>query len=114
MRFFNPSAVAFHVRGGTSRISQGIDKPYARRYIRDELHLDLVKNRYLSLIKNESLLGFILHLPFILAYEAFVWGYILFVRRRLAATSLPNLKYIKNALAKRGLITKKMREKHRI
>lgn len=107
--YYLPRAVAYHVRGGTVRQGLGIDKPYARGYLSDELHLDLIKNRYLSITKNESALGFLVHLPFILFYDFFILSYTLFFRPHLLKRFLSNLKYLKSTLKKRRLIKDKRR-----
>ena len=104
--YYVPSAVAYHIRGASVRLIHGINKPCARRYLSDDLHLDLVKNRYLTLIKNESLLDFVLRLLFIFFYDILTWGYILFFRPRLVKNFLLNLKIIKFAFIKRKLIKK--------
>jgi len=78
--FYVPSAVAYHIRGGTVRSAEGVNRPFARRYLNEDLFRDLVKNRYLTLIKNESFLGFLLHLPGILFYECLSWAHIMFFR----------------------------------
>jgi len=100
--YYISGAVAYHVRGGTARKNYGIDKPYARRYLSDALHLDLIKNRYLTIIKNESYLDFLLHLPYIILYDFFIWSYILIFRRRLIKKFLLNAEYFRNALEKRN------------
>ena len=105
--YYVPKALAYHVRGATARGDYGIDKPYARRYLNDDLHLDLLKNRYLTLIKNESYFGFMLHLPFILIYDFLVWGYILFFSPNLIKKFILNLKILKSAFRKRRLIKKR-------
>jgi len=102
--YYVPEAVAYHVRGGTARQGLGIDKSYARTYLSDELHLDLIKNRYISMIKNESVFGFFLHLPFILLYDSLVYGYIIFSNIRLLRRLPVISKYIKSSLKKRSLI----------
>lgn len=102
--YYVPKAVAYHVRGATVREGGGIDKPYARRYLSNELNSDLLKNRYLTIIKNESLLSFLLHLPFILLYDALAWGYISFFKPSLIKIFLLNRKYFKSAFQKRKLI----------
>lgn len=102
--YYVPRAVAYHVRGATVRANFGIDKPYARRYLNNGLHLDLVKNRYLTIIKNESGLGFLLYLPFILFYDLLAWSYILFFRPRLIKGFILNLKIMKRAFKKRRSI----------
>jgi GT2 family glycosyltransferase len=105
--YYVPSAIADHIRGGTARQGLGINKPYARRYLNDQLQLDLIKNRYLSIIKNESALGFLLHLPFIFLYDILTLSYILLFRPSLLARPPLNLKYLKSALRKRKIISVK-------
>jgi len=78
--YFIPTAIAYHVRGGTARENQGINKRFARRYLSDELHFDLVKNRCLTIIKNENLLALLIFLPYILIYEILAWLYIIFFK----------------------------------
>lgn len=90
--YYIPSAVAYHIRGGTARSQGGVDKPYARRYLRDDLHVDLIKNRYFTIIKNESFPGFLAYLPCMLLYDLIMWGYILFFRPRLIKRFLVVLK----------------------
>jgi GT2 family glycosyltransferase len=102
--YYVPAAIAYHVRGATVRDNCGIDKPYARRYLNNDLHLDLIKNRYLTLIKNESFLDFLLHLPFILLYEFLLWSYVLFFRTLLIKKFILNLYYLKFAFKKRKSI----------
>ena len=102
--YYLPRAVAYHMRGGTARQGLGNNQPYARRYLNHELHSDLIKNRYLSIFKNESTLGLLAHLPFILFYDFLSLGYILFFRVSLLKKLLLNLKYFKSALVKRKKI----------
>lgn len=104
--YYIPCAIAYHIRGGTVRMRSGIDKPYARRYLSDKLHVDLIKNRYLTIIKNESCLGFLLHIPFIALYDFVMWSYVLFFRPKLIKTFLSHLKHLKFALKKRRLTRK--------
>ncbi|MFA5410927.1 MAG: glycosyltransferase family 2 protein [Candidatus Omnitrophota bacterium] len=81
--YYIPKAIAYHTRGGTVRQGKGIDKKYARKYLSEERHYDLIKNRYLTIVKNESWFSFFWHLPFIIFYDIFAWGYILFFRPSL-------------------------------
>jgi len=105
--YYVPRAIAYHVRGATVRLGCGVNKPFARRYLSNDLHFNLAKNRYLTLIKNESYLGFLLHLPFILFYDLLVWGYILIFRPSLIKNFILNLKILKSAFEKRKLIKKR-------
>ncbi len=103
--YYVPGAVAYHLRGGTARIKEGINKKHAFKYlINDELQLDLIKNRYLAIIKNESLTDFILHLPFILAYDLIACAFLLFYKPGLFKNIFLNLKYIRSAFKKRRRI----------
>jgi GT2 family glycosyltransferase len=108
--YYIPGAVAYHLRGGSVRPGKGVNKPYARRYLNNQLHLDLLKNRYLTLIKNESMADFILRLPFILLYDILAWAYILFFRPSLIIKFFSNLKYFSRALNKRKIIKRMKNE----
>lgn len=101
--YYAPGAIAYHVRGGTARQASGINKRYARRYLGNELHYELIKNRYLTVIKNESLLGFFCHLPFIAVYDILAWGYVLFFRLRVMKLFLLKKLPLKSAFRKRSL-----------
>lgn len=88
--FYTPGAVAFHIRGGSVRSEGGINKAYARRFLSDDLNLLLIINRYAVMRKNESLIDFLVHLPFIALFELFSWSYILFTRPKLIKKILEN------------------------
>lgn len=83
--YYVPSAVAYHLRGGTARRAEGIDKKYARRFISDELEAGLFRNRHLTIAKNETTSGFLFRLPLILLYDVFVFFYLLVCRRAVLA-----------------------------
>jgi GT2 family glycosyltransferase len=108
--YFVPSAIAYHARGATVRDPKGINKRYARRYLRNELHFDLVKNRYLTIIKNETFFGFLFHMPFILIYEVFVWGYIFIFRFKSVNRMALILNALISAFKKRLLLKNRLRE----
>jgi GT2 family glycosyltransferase len=81
--YYVPVALAYHLRGGSLRPDSGIDKPYARRYLNDQLHCNLIKNRYLTILKNETFFGFLAHLIPIVIYDLAVWGYVIFFRPKV-------------------------------
>jgi len=105
--YFIPEAEVCHLRGGTARNGKGINKKYARRYLNDELQFDLIKNRYLAIIKNDSLLNLLFFLPCIVFYDIFVWGYIVFFRptfiKEIFFKSIP----LNSALKKRRILLEK-------
>ncbi|MCX5693744.1 MAG: glycosyltransferase family 2 protein [Candidatus Omnitrophica bacterium] len=83
LAYYIPAALVYHVRGGSFRPDCGIGKPVARKYLNDQLHCALIKNRYLTILKNETFCGFIAHLIPILIYDLCVWGYVVFFRPRV-------------------------------
>ena len=99
--YYVPGAIAYHVRGLTARQGKGLNKGFARRYLSDDLNFDLIKNRYLTIIRNESFPGLLLHLPFILFYNAGIWSYVLFFRPQLMKKVFLLNKHILAALKKR-------------
>lgn len=110
--YYMPKAIACHIRGATVRSSGELNKPYARRYLSNDLHWHLIKNRYLTLIKNENCLDFLLNLPFIIFYDILAWGYILLRRPKVIKKFFFNLKILKSGLDKRKLIKQKKMPAH--
>lgn len=108
--YYMPKAIAYHVRGGTVRESSGRNQPYARHFLNQDLHLDLIKNRYLTIIKNESFLSSILHLPFILFYDFLAWGYIIFFRLTLIKMFFAAPYFLKSGFIKRKIIHQQRRQ----
>lgn len=90
--YYIPAAKAFHARGGSLRPDCGLNKPLARRYINDELHSELIKNRYLAMFKNANPFLLFAHLIPILFYDFCAWGYVLIFRPRAVKVFLHNLK----------------------
>lgn len=78
--YYLPSALAFHARGASFRPSSAQGKPIARRYLNDELLCDLIKNRYLTVLKNERLFGLALRFIPMVLYDICAWGYVLLFR----------------------------------
>ena len=75
--YYNPKAIAYHVRGGTAIIHK-CKGALRLPYICDELKKRYIKNRYLCMKKNDTLRGVLVNLPFILFYELELWSYIVF------------------------------------
>lgn len=72
-----PQVVGYHVRGGSvgSKVSI-FQKSLA-------LQRETIKNRYLMLLKNLSIRQLLQQLPWLLIFEAKMWGYILLRQPRL-------------------------------
>lgn len=102
--FYNPQALACHRRGGTAkayvpRIS--FLKRYDFAYLSPELKTSLVKNRYMTILKNDSPRDFIINLPWIIGYEIKLWSYLAFFHPCLIPRIIKNISYLKMALKKR-------------
>ncbi len=92
--YYVPSAKAFHLRGGSFRPDPGIGKFAGRRYLNDELHADLIKNRYLTILRNETVLGLLVHFLPIVLYDLYAWAFVLFFRPKVIKVFLNKLKNI--------------------
>ncbi|MFH0753680.1 MAG: glycosyltransferase [Candidatus Omnitrophota bacterium] len=89
--YYVPGAVAYHVRGGSVRQGPGFGKSFARQYLSDDLHVDLVKNRYLTMMRNETWRSFLIFMIPVFWHDLCAWGYILLFKRHLAGRILADL-----------------------
>ncbi|MCX5693274.1 MAG: glycosyltransferase family 2 protein [Candidatus Omnitrophica bacterium] len=86
--YYNPKAIAYHVRGATAVIHSGNHKPGLNlAYIADNLKKKYIRNRYRCIKKNDSMSGILLNLPFILWYEIKLWFYLLYSKSGLVLKS---------------------------
>ncbi len=100
--YYIPSALAYHARGGSVRVDPGSARSFARQYLSDDLHADLIKNRYLAIIKNETFFGFVLHFVPMLVHDLCAWGYVVVFRPRVIGIFLARCHYLLSALRRRG------------
>jgi len=96
--YYNPKAVAYHLRGGTavmerchcgaagrSNLNRLLRRPPQKQWwtprndnfsrLSDDLQKRYIISRYRCMIKNDSILGFLVNLPFILWYDIKIWCY---------------------------------------
>jgi GT2 family glycosyltransferase len=102
--YYIPSAIAYHVRGLTARGTKGAGKRVARRFLSDELYISLIKNRQLTIIKNEHLLKLLIFLPFILFYDLITLCFALLFRPRLLMAISPTPAELSSSWRKRKFI----------
>ena len=105
--FYDPHALAYHRRGGTAKAYVpriNLLKKYDLAYLSPELKVSLVKNRYMTILKNDSLRDFLINLPYIIGYEIKLWTYIIFFKPCLIPRLIKNISCLKTALRKRRKI----------
>ena len=107
--YYVPEAVAYHARGGSCRPESGLNKPMAARYLNDRLFGDLIKNRYIVMLKNERFFRFILNIVPILLYDLCIWGYVFLFRPQVIKIIISDRKYFARALRKRDKLIRPVR-----
>jgi len=106
---FYPEAVVYHYRSGTleknvwARFSLALARPASIKY-------HLVKNRYLTLIKNFRFNRFCWTIPFIILKDITWVGMLTFSSPKIIITLMKSGKYFKKALAKRKILKSKTKE----
>ena len=108
---YSPLALAYHQRGASTQTEKPRFK-FLRKYyfscMQGNLQFHLVKNRYLTMIKNDSIKSFLLNLSNILVYEVKLWGYILLFQTKLVLDLIKNRRFFGIAWEKRKIIKKNL------
>lgn len=106
--FYNPQGIAYHHRGGTAKTCVPrlkILKRYDFTYLPPELKARLVKNRYMTILKNDCLKDVLINLPWIIGYEIKLWAYLVIFHPRLTIKIVKEVsRQSKDAYRKRGEI----------
>jgi len=104
--YFTPDAVAYHYRGSTGWRNRG---RWGYLNLSNEFKFQLIKNRYATIVKNETLSGFIKHIPFIFLYDMYLWIFLLFKSPGFILKFIKDSGWIKKAAAKRIFIRENLR-----
>jgi GT2 family glycosyltransferase len=116
--YYIPTAVAYHYRGGGFATLKR-DKHWfeyipffpkvslTQKPVSIQRHV--IKNRYLTLIKNASFREIFRGFPAILKFELLLWGYVLCARPSLLTTLVPLAKLLPEAFKKRRYIQARRR-----
>lgn len=101
-----PDAVCFHRRGATtiSRIQVPMLKNFILPNIPHKLQAYFIRNRYLAIIKNDSIKKILFDLPFIVIYEIKIWLFVILFRPILFGSIFSYVYYFKRAFRKRKAI----------
>lgn len=109
--YYAPKAVGYHARGGSAKTGAPAIK-FLRRFnfccLSPSHQLMLLKNRYSTIIKNDTALTFLLNLPFIFSYDLLIWIYLIFFRPSVIIKLLRDVRFLKTAYKKRRIIRKKI------
>jgi len=91
-----PAAIGHHIRTFTSK-----DR---RSDISEPLKVNSIRNRYLLIVKNDLVVNFLRHFPYIAFYEAKIMGYVLLYERSSLKGYKQVLSLLPRALRKRRVI----------
>lgn len=105
--YYTPFALAYHLRGGTA----GQNRPrllFLQKYnfarLPGRLKSHLVKNRYMTIIKNDHLTHLLLNLPWVLGYEIKLWLYLILFEPAVVLRIFKERGFVKLAWEKRKQI----------
>jgi GT2 family glycosyltransferase len=108
--FYTPKAIGYHIKGGTIKTEKPKLK-FLKKYYFTQLprwaKVNLMRGRYATMIKNDSLKDILVNLPYILLFEFKLWSYILLIEPELISGIMKEIKFIKRNLEKRKIIQKK-------
>lgn len=111
--FYTPKAVAYHSRGATAKEKEPplkLFRPYNFVWLRSELKSDLIKNRYMTIIKNDSFAGFLLNIHHVLLYELKIFLYCLVFDPVVIINTVKNIPVILAAFKKRTVLFERSRQ----
>lgn len=105
LAWYTPRAVAYHHRGGTAKEERpGLFSSYDFAWLSNPMKARLLMNRWLTMIKNDSPLNFLINLPFILLYDIKIWLYVLLFSPGAVLFFWGRLKYVPAAFRHRRVI----------
>jgi len=99
--YFKPSAIAFHYRGVTGWRKKS---RFGFLNLNDDLKVQYLKNRYATLIKNETLGDYMKHLPCVLLYDSYLLILLISINPLCILYLIKDISWLKNALKKRRII----------
>jgi len=113
--YYTPYAIAYHKRGSSAKIRKkesGLMNKFYFPCLDSNLRFHVIKNRYMTIIKNEKLSDFMFNLFWILSYDLILWAFVLFNDPKLIIKLFVNIKYLKIAFKERKYINNKAKASH--
>ncbi len=109
--YYAPKAICFHARGSSTKAKVPAIiflRRFNFSYLSCAHQLMLLRNRYSTIIKNDTLLKFLLNLPFILSYDLLIWLYLALFRPSVIIGLFSDMRFLKTAYKKRRIIREKI------
>ncbi len=109
--YYAPKAVGYHARGGSAKTGAPAIR-FFRRFnfccLSPSHQLMLLKNRYSTIIKNDTLRNFLRDFFFIFLYDFLIWLYLFLFRPSVIIGLLTDMRFLKTAYEKRKIIRGKI------
>jgi len=102
--YYEPRAVAYHERGATAKTKKPFIPPLRHYYITHlglQLQCCAIRNRYLMMLKNDSILNIVKNFPFILWYEIKQACYLILFRPAAIIGMVKSRQMLRKSLHKR-------------
>ncbi|MCM8765784.1 MAG: hypothetical protein NC920_02945, partial [Candidatus Omnitrophica bacterium] len=102
--YYNPKAIAYHLRGSSVRLNKpafSLFRYFQFCCLSPEHKLMLFKNRYATLIKNETLITFLRNFFFVFLYDFCLWFYIFLFEPNLVLKFSKEVKFLYSSFKKR-------------
>lgn len=112
--YYVPNAIAYHKRGATTQkntTAPGFLKKFSLPFISPALQAHFVKNRYATLIKNDTLPQFLRNSLFIAWYDFRLWAYLVFCAPKTIGIIFRQWAVFKKSFQKRKEIRNRLRER---
>lgn len=98
--YYTSNAIGLHYRGGSAKDRKSIFTRYDFPALNSECKKHLIKNRYLTILKNDTFFKFLINLPFIIFYDLRLWAYLFFFETKLFIELLKKGNNFKIAVSK--------------
>jgi len=111
--FYEPAAVAYHRRGATAKEKKPALRfflPYHFAWLNMRLKSDVVKNRYMTIIKNDTFGGVLANIHHIVLYELKIFMYCLIFEPMVIVATFRNIPLIAGAFQKRRVIQRRIKK----
>ena len=112
--YYVPKAIAYHKRGATTQkgtAAPRLFKKFSLPLLSHELQAHLVKNRYATVIKNDTALQLLANSLFILSYDIRLWAYLVFFAPKTIGIFFRYRSIFKKSFQKRIGIRKRLRQR---